>query len=266
MNFSPFANPQASRVANVCRPGVSSLWLAALVCLRATSAADGGSAPDRLATDQGELVIHPIQHATLALEWNRQTIYVDPVGGATRFAAVPRPDLILITDLHGDHLEAATLKAVATDKTLVVAPPACVEKLPAELRPRTTVLSNTMAQTISGIRVEAVAAYNVTPERLNYHAKGRGNGYVLTLGGKRVYVSGDTEATPELQSLKNIDVAFVCMNLPYTMDVEQAAKAIAAFRPKVVYPYHSRGSNLKKLRQLLADTPGVEVRIRDWYP
>jgi L-ascorbate metabolism protein UlaG (beta-lactamase superfamily) len=113
--------------------------------------------------------------------------------------------------------------------------------------------------------LEAIPAYNLTAERLKFHAKGRGNGYVLTLGGKRVYISGDSEDTPEMRSLKDIDVAFLCMNLPYTMSVVQAAGAIQAFRPRVVYPYHYRGTDLDRLKQLLANEKDIEVRLRDWY-
>ena len=118
---------------------------------------------------------------------------------------------------------------------------------------------------MAGVKIEAIAAYNLAAERQRYHPKGRGNGYVLTLGDKRVYVSGDTEDVPEMRALKDIDVAFLCMNLPFTMTVEQAAGAVRAFRPKVVYPYHCRGSDLEKFRQLVGTEPGVEVRLRDWY-
>lgn len=228
-------------------------------------AGEPATPPDRIPTSAGELVVQPINHATLMLQWNGKTILVDPVGGAPRFASLPKPDLVLLTDVHGDHLHGPTLEAIATDQTLLVAPAAVKEKLPAKLLPRTTSLANGASATVAGIAIDAVAAYNLSPERMNFHAKGRGNGYVLSLGGKRIYLSGDTEDIPEMRALKNIDVAFVCMNLPYTMDVDQAAKAVAGFRPKIVYPYHCRGSDLVKFQQLLADTPGVEVRVRDWY-
>ncbi len=116
-----------------------------------------------------------------------------------------------------------------------------------------------------GIPIEATPAYNLDPNRQQFHPKGRGNGYLLTLGGKRIYLSGDTEDTPEMRALKNIDVAFLCMNLPYTMDVQHAAAAVREFRPKVVYPYHCRGSDLEKFKTLVGSDAGVEVRIRDWY-
>jgi L-ascorbate metabolism protein UlaG (beta-lactamase superfamily) len=220
---------------------------------------------DRVATKEGDLIIHPVNHATLALGWKNLTIYVDPVGGAARFAELPRPDLILLTDIHGDHLSADTLKAVASDKTALVAPAAVAEQLLAELRQRTTVLANGQTQSLLGITIEALPMYNLTADRAKYHTKGRGNGYVLTFGDKRVYLSGDTEDIPEMRALKNIDIAFLCMNLPYTMTVEQAAGAVREFRPKIVYPYHCRGSDLEKFKKLVGDDVGVEVRLRDWY-
>jgi L-ascorbate metabolism protein UlaG (beta-lactamase superfamily) len=213
----------------------------------------------------GDLIVRPINHATLALQASGRTIFVDPVGGAARFANLPRPDLILITDIHGDHLDLPTLQAVATEKTLFVAPPAVAEKLPAELRSRTTVLANGQSNTMAEVTIEAIPAYNLAEDRQKYHAKGRGNGYLLTLAGKRVYVSGDTEDIPEMRALRKVDVAFVCMNLPYTMTVDQAARAVREFKPKIVYPYHYRGSDLEKFKQLVGGDPGIEVRVRDWY-
>jgi L-ascorbate metabolism protein UlaG (beta-lactamase superfamily) len=129
----------------------------------------------------------------------------------------------------------------------------------------TTVLANGERATIQGIGIEAVAAYNVSPDRLQYHAKGRGNGYILTFGDKRIYVAGDTEATPEMLALRNIDVAFIPMNLPFTMTPQQAAEAVRTFRPKVVYPYHHRGSDVAEFQRLVGTDAGVEVRLRRWY-
>src|SRR5437773_11836002 len=228
-------------------------------------AAEKQSGGDRLSTPEGDLIIHPINHATFVLQGKDKTIYVDPVGGGKRFEEFPRPDLILITDIHGDHLNPETLAAIATDKTMLIAPSAVADKLPEKLRKQTTVLSNGENKSVMGIKVEAVPMYNLTQERLQYHTKGRGNGYVLTIAGKRLYISGDTEDIPEMRALKNIDVAFVCMNLPYTMTVEQAASAVREFKPKIVYPYHYRGSDTEKFKQLVGSDGGVEVRLRDWY-
>lgn len=220
---------------------------------------------DRLPTSDGDLVIHPVNHATLVMTWSGRAIYVDPVGEAARYANLPKPDLVLITDIHGDHLSAETLAAIVTDKTKFVAPEAVAAKLPENLRAKTTVLANGANQTVGGVNVEAIPMYNLTAERLKFHDKGRGNGYVLTLGGKRIYLSGDTEDIPEMRALKNIDVAFVCMNLPYTMTVEQAADGVKAFKPKIVYPYHYRGSDVQKFKQLVDAAGSIDVRLREWY-
>ncbi len=220
---------------------------------------------DKIPGTDGDIIVRPINHATLALGWKELAIYVDPVGGAGRFEGLPKPRLILITDIHGDHLNADTLRAVAGETTRLVAPPAVAQQLPEPLRARTTILGIGEKTNLLGVGIEAIAAYNLAPERAKFHAKGRGVGYVLTLGGKRVYLSGDTEDIPEMRALKNIDVAFVCMNLPYTMTPEQAADAVRAFRPKIVYPYHCRGSDLAKFKKLVGEDAGVEVRIRDWY-
>src|SRR5438309_6621850 len=198
------------------------------------------------------------------MAWKNKTIYVDPVGGGKRFDGLPKPDLILVTDIHGDHLDAGTLEAVVGG-AIIVAPAAVAEKLPDKLRHQTTVLANGETKSIAGVSVEAVPMYNLTAERLKFHNKGRGNGYVVALGGKRVYLSGDTEDIPEMRALKNIDVAFVCMNLPYTMTEEQAASAVREFKPKIVYPYHYRDSEVEKFKKLVGEDSGVEVRLRGWY-
>ncbi len=242
-----------------------SLLTAALVIVAWASANGAELSGDRLPADKGDIVIHPINHATLALNWNGVTIYVDPVGGAKKFEGLPKPNLMLVTDVHGDHLNGETLAAVAEAETAIVVPAAVALQLPPTLRPRATVLANGQSKTVAGILIEAVPMYNLTAERLKFHEKGRGNGYVLTLGGKRLYFSGDTEDIPEMRALKNIDAAFVCMNLPYTMTVDQAASAVREFRPKTVYPYHYRGSDLEKFKQLVGTDRGIDVRLRDWY-
>jgi len=219
---------------------------------------------DTIASQNGDIKIYPINHATLALVWQGKTVYVDPVGDAPAFQGLPAPDLILITHIHGDHFSVPTLNAVAGDKAKLACPASVVAQLPPNLASRATTMTNGQSQEFQGIGVEAVPAYNLTPARLSNHPKGRDNGYVVTMGGKRIYLSGDTEDIPETLALKNIDVAFVCMNQP-TMDVEQAARAVKAFKPKIVYPYHYRGSDLEKFKALVGAVPGVEVRIRDWY-
>ena len=220
-------------------------------------------AAEEFKTSKGKVVITPINHATMVVEWDGKTIYVDPVGIADWYKAFPNPDVILLTHIHGDHYKEAVLKAVVGPKTKLVAPPALAGVLGADLKSKTIVVANGAQTEKVGVNLESVASYNTSPPRKRFHPKGQGNGYVLNLGGKRIYISGDTEGTPEMQALKNIDIAFLCMNLPYTMDVAAAAEAVKAFKPKVVYPYHSRGQDTAKFKALVGEA--AEVRLRDWY-
>jgi len=227
------------------------------------------TAQDTLHTAHGDLTITPIEHATFVMQWNGKTIFVDPTKGGAAFASFGKPDVILLTDIHGDHYDPATLAAVRTPQSIVIVPAAVAEKMGAD-KGNAHVLANGETSTIGEIGVEAVPMYNLTEERKAFHTKGRGNGYVVTLGGKRIYISGDTEDIPEMRALKNIDAAFVCMNLPYTMDVEHAASAVLEFKPKVVYPYHYRSkdglSDVEKFKTLVAKDKSIEVRLLHWYP
>ncbi|MCG8307803.1 MAG: MBL fold metallo-hydrolase [Cytophagales bacterium] len=228
-------------------------------------------AQDQVKTDQGTLELHPITHGTLALIWDDKTIYVDPYGGARGFEGLKAPDIILITDIHGDHLDIPTLEKLETSKAKWIVPEAVAAKLPKELAADVTVIANGAKTTALGVEIEAIPMYNLPQSDDAFHTKGRGNGYVLTMGNKRIYLSGDTEDIPEMRTLKKIDIAFVCMNLPYTMDIHQAASAVLEFKPKIVYPYHYRGqgglSDVKKFEQLVNDgDESIEVRLRNWYP
>lgn len=217
---------------------------------------------DHVATSLGDLVIHPVNHASFVLQWNGRTIYVDPVGGGEPFVNLPRPDLILVTDVHGDHFNADTLYRMGGAP--IVAPSAVYERSPDNMTGMfTTIMANGDTTTWEDIGIEATPMYNITEGREQFHAKGRGNGYLLTLADTRVYIAGDTEAIPEMLALEDVDVAFIPMNLPYTMTVEQAAEAVRAFRPRIVYPYHFRGSDVDEFRRLVGDRS--EVRLRDWY-
>ena len=220
-------------------------------------------AAEEFKTTKGKLIITPINHATLVIEWSGKTIYVDPVGMAGWYKDFPKPDLVLLTHVHGDHFREVVLNAVVGPKTQLVAPPALAGLLSAGLKAKAIVVANGKSTDKVGFKLEAVASYNTTPPRQRYHPKGQGNGYVLNLGGKRIYISGDTEGTTEMLALKNIDVAFLCMNLPYTMDVAAAAKAVKTFKPRVVYPYHSRGQDTVTFKKLVGDA--AEVRLRNWY-
>lgn len=214
--------------------------------------------------------IHPIYHSSIVLQYGATTIYVDPHTGPARFAKYPAPDLVLITDIHPDHLDTATLAALPLEHARIVAPKAVMELLPARMQAICTVMANGDSNTLDGAQIEAMPMYNLPTSPTAFHPKGRGNGYVITLGGKRIYISGDTQGIPEMRALKNIDIAFVCMNLPYTMDVDEAADAVLAFKPKMVYPYHYRGkggfSDVKKFKELVnAKDPAIDVRLVDWY-
>ncbi|MDC0008076.1 MBL fold metallo-hydrolase [bacterium] len=218
-----------------------------------------------------DVKVIPIEHATALLEWNDITIYIDPVGGAEAFKGQKQPDLILITDIHGDHLSVETLEALNTSKAKIMAPQAVADKLPDNFTPQIDVLNNGDSKERYGITVEAIPMYNLREEALKFHEKGRGNGYVLNMGGQRIYFSGDTEDIPEMRALKNIDKAFVCMNLPYTMTPGSAAESVLEFKPKQVYPYHYRGrpdvSDVAEFRKLVNfGNPEIEVVQLDWYP
>ncbi len=222
---------------------------------------------DHFATANGDMVIQPLAHATFLVTWNGKVIYNDPDAPADRpnlYNGQPAADLVLIGHDHGDHFDTTALNRIAGSNTVIIAPQAVFNAMPAALRRLTTVLTNGAATNVHGIDVAAVPAYN------SNHPRGAGNGYVLMLGGKRVYMSGDTGNTPEMRDLQNIDIAFVCMNIPFTMDTTNAATAVRAFRPKVVYPYHYRNQNgtladLNAFKRLVGTNDGVEVRLRKWY-
>ncbi|MBO3272328.1 MBL fold metallo-hydrolase [Hymenobacter defluvii] len=237
----------------------------------APKAAPPRVAADQLATAKDPLTVQPITHGSVVLSWNGKTIYVDPYGGAPAYAGLAAPDVILITDIHSDHLDLKTLSGLPVDHALLIVPQAVADQLPAQYRQQVCVLHNGQRLDTLGLRVAAIPMYNLPATADARHPKGRGNGYVLNLGGKNVYLSGDTEATAEMRALKDIDVAFVCMNLPYTMDVQQAAQGVLAFQPGIVYPYHYRGQNglsdVARFRQLVQQAnPNIEVRLRNWYP
>ncbi len=212
-------------------------------------------------TADGVVKITPIQHASLVLEAGGKVVYLDPVSGGN-FSGLAPADLILITDIHGDHMDPKVLPTISKSGTAIFAPAAVAETIKTA-----AIIRNGETVHAGPFTIEAIPMYNLkrgpAPGKL-FHDKGRGNGYVVTYGGKRFYFSGDTENIPEMRALRDIDVAFVCMNLPYTMPPEEAAEAVRAFHPKIVYPYHYRGSDLNVFKNALAGS-GIEVRILDWY-
>ncbi|MBU1303996.1 MAG: MBL fold metallo-hydrolase [Alphaproteobacteria bacterium] len=218
---------------------------------------------DAIATAEGNIIVHPVDHASLLLGFGDQVIYVDPVGGADRYKGLPAPTAILITHGHGDHFDVPTLEAIAGNAPIITNADV-FDKLPEGLKAQASALANGEDGTLNGIAVSAISAHNTTADRMNYHPVGIGNGYLITLGDKVVYVAGDTEPTPEMLALTGIEVAFLPMNLPYTMTPEQAAEAINTFKPAIVYPYHYGESDLSVLQPALAE--GIDLRLRNWYP
>lgn len=233
---------------------------------------------DSIPATGGDITITAIAHGTLHIKFGNHVVLIDPTvyggwdgpypGGVApkiSYEGLDPPTLILVTDFHGDHLDGDAIAAVRRPSTVIVVPgtgPAGWQWLPGA-----TQIANGQTKTLAGVGIEAVPMYNLvrgpTPVT-KFHDKGRGNGYILALGGKRLYVSGDTECTPEMKALKNIDVAFIAMNLPYTATPDEAAECAAAFKPRVAYPYHYKGQDTKIFESKLAGR-GVEVRLRDWY-
>lgn len=224
---------------------------------------NGGDTYD---VEGGTITIHPVSHASFVMETPEMVIHVDPVGGAAAYADFPAPDLILITHEHGDHFEVETLSALVREETRLLTNPAVYDMLPEDLKEKASAIGNGERTTVGDMPIEAIPAYNTTEERLQYHPEGRDNGYVLTIGGRRIYIAGDTEDIPEMRALENIYIAFVPMNLPYTMDVEQAASAVAEFAPQYVYPYHYRDSDPEAFASKLSES-GVETEVvmGPWY-
>jgi L-ascorbate metabolism protein UlaG (beta-lactamase superfamily) len=231
---------------------------------------------DHFATSGGPVDIVPIHHASLMLAYKGRHILIDPApldgaqGDAVTapYKAMPRPDLILITHIHGDHFNVPILQAVTGPATVILAPQNVRDAMPADLQAKVKVMKNGDRGTFSGVQVEALPMYNTTPSRMNFHPKGLGNGYVLTIADKRIYMAGDTEETPELARLSNIDLAFIPANLPYTETAEAAAKWVKDFRPKIVFPYHTRNedgtlSDMAAFSTLVGNAS--LVRLRKWY-
>ena len=215
---------------------------------------------DVIETSAGNLEIVFVGHGTLMFEFKGMVIHVDPVSREADYSKMPKADMVLITHEHGDHLDANAVAQIRKDDTEIVLTQKCASAIEGA-----TVMKNGDVKTVRGLKVEAVPAYNIVHKRPSgdpFHPKGSGNGYIITFGDKRVYVAGDTENTPEMKKLKDIDVAFLPMNLPYTMTPEMVADAAKAFRPKILYPYHFGKTDTSKLVELLKDEKDIEVRIR----
>jgi len=245
------------------RQSITLCVLLSLLCLNAFGAATPNKQTDEIMTSKGVLRLTPLYHGSVMLEFDGKIIHIDPWSQAD-YTGLPQADLILSTHSHADHMDAMLMNKLKKPTTTIVAPPAVADTLNGAVG-IVKAISNGEKKTFLGIDIEAVPMYNLVQgsEPGNpFHHKGIGNGYVLGFGDTRVYISGDTEAIPEMKALKNITVAFICMNPPRTMSTLEAAEAVKAFRPKIVYPYHYRGQNTQEFAAALKTTSGVEVRLR----
>jgi len=216
---------------------------------------------DTIPTSKGNLVLTFLGHGSLLMNFGGKMIHVDPYGEVADYTKLPKADLVLVTHDHYDHLDPKALQAILKPGTTVVAAKSCAGKVKDAV-----IIGNGETATALGLKIEAVPAYNIVhkrPDGAPFHPKGAGNGYIITFGDKTVYIAGDTENIPEMKSLRNIDIAFLPMNLPYTMTPEMVAEAAKSFKPKILYPYHYGETDTTKLVSLLRGEKGIEVRIRN---
>ncbi len=231
-----------------------------MIFLPIASAAQEVFETDTIKTSSGDLLVTFVGHGTLKFEFAGKIVHVDPWSKLADYSRMSTADLILLTHEHFDHLDLKAIEMLRSDNTALVLTKACSSQIQGA-----TIMNNGDVKTIQGLTIEAVPAYNIVHMRAQdvpFHPKGMGNGYVITFGNTRVYVAGDTENTPEMKALKEIDVAFLPMNLPYTMTPEMVADAAKAFQPKILYPYHYGETDPTEIITLLKDTPQIEVRIR----
>jgi len=213
---------------------------------------------DTIETDEGKLTIYLLGHGTLMFNFKGLNIHIDPVRDFADYTVLPKADIILITHHHPDHLDKTALSLIEKPETKYIVTPTVFNEIK-----KGFIMNNGEKRTVDGIQVEAVPAYNVTKDRDKFHPRGRDNGYALTFGNKRVYIAGDTENTPEMEALKNISIAFLPMNQPYTMTPDQVADVARKFTPEILYPYHYGNTDVSILKELLKNQPDIEVRIRD---
>jgi len=241
---------------------LSVLFSFLILVLAFTAGAQVEFEQDVIKTSAGDLKITFIGHGTLMFTFGGKFIHVDPVGQYADYTKMPKADIILVTHEHSDHMDLSAISKIHALKTAVVIAEICSESI----KGAAIVMKNGDVKTVQGLKIEAVPAYNIVHMRSEgrpYHPKGQGNGYVITFGDKRVYVAGDTENVPEMKELKDIDIAFLPMNLPYTMSPEMVADAAKTFKPKILYPYHYGNTDTSKLVDLLKDVKEIEVRIRN---
>lgn len=240
---------------------LSVLVLSLVIGFTFTASAQKEFSSDIFQTSKGDLKITFIGHGTLMFGYGGKIIHVDPYSRVADYSKLPKADLILITHEHRDHLDPEVITTIRNDKTEIILTKKCAEKVQGSI-----IMKNGDVQTVMGLKIEAIPAYNIVHMRranMPYHPKGDGNGYIITFGDKRVYVAGDTENTLEMKALKDIDIAFLPMNLPYTMSPEMVADAAKAFKPKILYPYHYGQTDTSKIVELMKGVKGIEVRIRN---
>ncbi len=233
------------------------LILIAVSLLTSAIAAQTSKPVDTITTKNGPLLIHFFGHASLLFEFQKKNIYVDPVSSYVDAEHSPKADIILCTHEHFDHYDPKTISSLSNPATIFIHNPAITDKSGKEI-----VLANGQSKTVEGITIEAVPAYNTTKDHLQFHPKGRDNGYILTFGNIRIYIAGDTEDIPEMKNLQDIDIAFLPMNQPYTMTPEQVINAVKMFGPKILYPYHFGNTDTGQLQKLFKTVKGIELRIR----
>jgi L-ascorbate metabolism protein UlaG (beta-lactamase superfamily) len=236
------------------------LFILFVLCTASLATAQNQFETDIINTTSGDLKITFIGHGTLLFTFSEKIIHVDPYGRLADYSTLPKADIILITHEHGDHFDLKVIEMLRTEKTSLVLTKNCTKDIL-----RSIVLKNGDIQTVQGLKIEAVPAYNIVHKRDNgepFHPQGVGNGYIITFGDKRVYVAGDTENIPEMEELGEIDIAFLPMNLPYTMTPEMVADAARMIKPQILYPYHYGNTDTSKLVELLKDDKDIEVRIR----
>lgn len=227
-----------------------------LICTNANAQSD------TLYTKSGkQLIITPIKHASMRIEYNGKEIQIDPVSKykpETDYTQFPKADYILITHEHGDHLDKSAVEALTKETTTLIANPNS-----AKILGKGEVMKNGDSKKLKDMKIEAVPAYNNSADKQKFHPKGRDNGYILTIDGLRIYIAGDTEDIVEMEDIKKIDVAFLPCNLPYTMTPEQCAKAAKTIKPKILYPYHFGETKIERVSELLSGC-GIDVRIRSF--
>lgn len=216
---------------------------------------------DTIHTGKGDLIVNFVGHGSLYFVYNGLVVHIDPVGQYADYSNFPKADIILVTHHHGDHFDKETIKLISKPETNIILTQACSESFENTGKQ----LKNGESINVMNLKIDAVAAYNIEHKRDSgepFHPKGNGNGYVITFGDVKVYIGGDTENVPEMAELKNIDVAFLPMNLPYTMTPKMVAKAVEMFKPKVLYPYHFGETDTNELLELLKNITYCEVRLR----